>query len=319
VPVCLIFDRFPRMARDVAKRQGKEVRLELRGGDIELDRRVAEEIGEAMIHLLRNAVDHGIETPERRVSASKPPAGIVRVVVARSNDAAVIEVEDDGAGLDFEAIGRAAAARGLLPPDAGRDDLLRAVVAGLSTKPRATPVSGRGLGLDIVKRKIESLGGALSVKSETGKGTSFRMEIPLSLSIVKGLFVEVGGRKYALPLAGVEKIVAIDRSRVKGMLGREAAVLDGEDIPLLRLNALFGAPPSRAPKFPVVVVGRGRETVGLAVDAMVATQDIVLKPLNRLLRGRSLFAGSTISGTGEAILVLDVASLIQEARSEAAR
>lgn len=318
VPVRLIYGRFPRMARDLAKRQDKEVDLELRGGDIELDRRVAEEIGESMIHLIRNAVDHGIEAPERRKAASKTPRGALRVSVARSKDVAVIEVEDDGAGLDFEAIARVAEARGMVAARATRDDLLRAVVVGLSTKPSATPVSGRGMGLDIVKRKVESLGGTLSIKSQAGKGALFRMEIPLALSIIKGLFVEVGGRKYALSLAGVEKIVSVDQSQVKGMLGGEAAVLDGEDIPLLRLNVLFGVAPSRLPRFPVVIVGRERQKLGLAVDALVSTQDIVLKPLHQLLRGGSRFAGSTISGTGEAILVLDAATLIQEGRLEAA-
>lgn len=317
VPVRLIFDRFPRMARDLARRQGKEVELELEGGDIELDRRVAEEIGEAMIHLLRNAVDHGIEAPERRKAASKPLRGVVRVAATRTKDAAVIEVEDDGAGLDFEAISGVAAARGLLPANASRDELLRAVVGGLSTKPRATAVSGRGLGLDIVKRKVEALGGTLTVKSDAGRGAAFRLEVPLALAIVKGLFVEVGGRNYVLPLAGVEKIVLVDSTRVKGMMGGETAIIDREDIPLLRLRALFGVSPIGPARFPVVVVGSGRQRLGLAVDALVATQDIVLKPLSRALRGGSRFSGSTISGTGEAILVLDVPALIQERRAKA--
>lgn len=315
VPVRSIFDAFPRMARDLAKQQGKEVDVALQGGDIELDRRVAEEIGEALIHLLRNAVDHGIETPERRKAAAKPPRGAVRVAAARTRDAVVIEVEDDGAGLDFPAISAAGAARGLLPENASRDELLRAVVGGLSTKASATLLSGRGLGLDIVKRKVESLGGTLAVKSEPGAGAAFRLEIPLALAIVKGLFVQVGGRNYVLPLAGVEKIVPVDADSVRGMMGSEAAVIDREDIPLLRLRALFGVPPNALPRFPVVVVGRGRRRLGLAVDALVATQDIVLKPLNRALRGGSRFSGSTISGTGEAILVLDVGALVQEGLS----
>ncbi|MBI2386616.1 MAG: chemotaxis protein CheW [Elusimicrobia bacterium] len=313
VPVRLIFDRFPRLARDIARRQGKEVELALEGGDIELDRRVAEEIGDALIHLLRNAVDHGIESPERRKASAKPPRGVVRVAAARTRDSAVIVVEDDGAGLDFEAIAGAAAARGLLPASASREELLRAVAGGLSTKPRATLISGRGLGLDIVRRKVESLGGTLTVRSDAGRGAAFRLEIPLALAIVKGLFVEVGGRNYVVPLAGVEKIVPVATAQVKGMMGRETAVIDHEDIPLLRMRALFGVQPSGQARFPVVVVGSGRRRLGLAVDALVATQDIVLKPLGRALRGGSRFSGSTISGTGEAILVLDVASLIQEA------
>lgn len=312
VPVRLIFDRFPRMTRDLAKAEGKEVELELDGGDIELDRRIAEELGDSLIHLLRNAVDHGIETPERRKASGKPPQGSVRVRASRTKDAAVIEVEDDGAGLDFPAIARAASDRGLLPPQASRDELLRAVMGGLSTKPRATPVSGRGLGLDIVKRKVESLGGRLTVASEAGKGTGFRLEIPVTLAIVKGLLVEVGGRNYALPLAGVEKIVRVDQSQVKGMPGRETAVLDRLDIPLLRLSDLFGLPPAGPARFPVVIIGRATRRLGIAVDALVATQDIVIKPLNRLLRGNSRFMGTTISGTGEAILVLDAAALLQE-------
>jgi two-component system chemotaxis sensor kinase CheA len=313
VPIRLIFDRFPRMARDLAKLQDKEVAIELEGGDIELDRRVAEEVGEALIHLLRNAVDHGIETTERRKAAAKPPRGRVRVAASRTRDVAVIEVEDDGAGLNFEAIDRVAAERGL--PRASKEDLLRALLGGLSTKTSATTVSGRGLGLDIVKRKVESLGGTLAVNSADGAGVRFRLEIPLALAIIKGLFVEIGGGTYALPLAGVEKIVPVEDAQVRGLLGREAAVLDGEDIPLLRLNEDFGGPRRRLPRFPMVVVGRGRQRLGLGVDALVSTQDIVLKPLNRLVRGAGRFAGSTISGTGEAVLVLDVAALIQEGRT----
>lgn len=318
VPVRLIFESFPRMARDLAKSEGKEVELKLEGGDIELDRRVAEELGESLIHLLRNAVDHGIETPARREGSGKPSQGSVLVRASRTKDAAVIEVVDDGAGLDYPAISRAAADSGLLPPQASKEELLRAVMGGLSTKTRATPVSGRGLGLDIVKRKVESLGGRFSVSSEPGKGTAFRLEIPVALAIVKGLLVEVGGRNYALPLASVEKIVRVDQSQVKGTAGRETAVLASLDLPLTRLSALFDLPSGGPSRFPVVIVGRGTRRLGLVVDALVGTQDIVIKPLNRLLRGNNRFTGSTISGTGEAILVLDAAALVQKKPSRSA-
>jgi two-component system, chemotaxis family, sensor kinase CheA len=314
VPLRLVCERFPRMARDLARRQGKEVALELEGGDLELDRRVAEEVGEALIHLLRNAVDHGVETTERRKAAGKPAHGTIRVAASKTTGTAAIEVSDDGSGLDWEAIGRAAAARGILPAGASKEELLEALVSGLSTSAQATEVSGRGLGLDIARRKTQSLGGKFSVESRSGAGTTFRMEIPLTLAIVKGLFVEVAGRPYAIPLSAVERIVAVEKDQVKGVLGREAAVVEEENIPLLRLRALFGSPGETPPKFPVVVVGRGRDKLGLAVDALASTQDIVLKPLNRLARGRGRFSGSTISGAGDAVLVLDVPGLLAERR-----
>lgn len=319
VPLDAILERLSRMVRDLAQRQGKQVNVEFLGGDIELDRRVAEEAGDALIHLLRNAVDHGIESPERRKAASKPLQGTVRVATTRTRDSAVIDVEDDGAGLDFAAIEKAAAARGLLPPRPARSDLLAALLAGLSTKPRATDVSGRGLGLDIVRRKIESLGGTLSVKSEAQKGAAFRMEIPLTLAIVRGLFVGIEGRLYALPLSTVERIVAVDEDQVKGAFGRESIIVNGENIPLLRLRALLGAASKSSPRFPIVIIGSDDEKIGLAVDALLATQDIILKPLSRTLRGGGRFSGATVVGSGEAVLVLDTLNLIETLRSEAPR
>lgn len=316
VPLGVVFGRFRRMTRDLAKSQGKDVDVELAGGDLELDRRVAEELGEGLVHLLRNAVDHGIETPAARAAAGKPARGTVRVAASKAKDYALVEVEDDGAGLDLDAIRREAEARGLLAPGASREEVLRAATMGLSTRTEATPVSGRGLGLDIVKRKVEGLGGTLAVRSEPGRGTRLSLQVPLSLAIVKGLLVEVAGRLYALPLAGIERIATLGGGDVKRTLGRETMVMHGEDVPLLRLRELFGAPPAGPRRLSVVIAGRRPERIGLVVDALVATQDIVLKPLDPLLRGATRFSGSTISGAGEPVLVLDVPALLQEARQE---
>lgn len=317
LPIGLVFSRFPRLVRDLAKQQKKEAVFTSEGGDIELDRVVSDEISESLLHLLRNAVDHGIETPERRRAAGKPAQGTIRVVARRTKDAAVIEVEDDGAGLDVDGIKSAAASRGLQVPDEAKEGLLSILVPGVSTSPETTTVSGRGLGLDIVKRKIRSLGGTLAVSTRPGKGAAFRMEIPLTLAVVKTLLVEVGDRSYAVPLAAIDRIAAVEEARVRRVMGGEAVVIAGREIRLLRLRALFGLPAAGLSPFPVVVVGADGGKLGLAVDVVVAAQEIVLKPLNRMLRESRHFAGSAIVGTGEAILVLDVAGLLSQENSEA--
>jgi two-component system, chemotaxis family, sensor kinase CheA len=316
VPIRLVFERLPRMVRDLSRSQGKSVELRHNGGDLELDRRVAEELGEALIHLVRNAIDHGIETPDKRAAAGKPAQGEIRLIVSKAGSSALIEVSDDGAGLDFPEIARAARTRGLISEDAGEPALVSALLSGLSTRSRVTSVSGRGLGLDIARRKVEGLGGTLAVSSAPGRGAAFKLEIPLTLAVIKVLFVVLSGRKYAIPLSAVSKIVRVDRSQVRGVLDRKAAVIGEWELPLLKFDGIPDAVPPKASRFPVVVLGNGRERVGLAVDELVATQDVLVKPLNRLLRASGLFTGTTIVGTGEPVLVLDAATLFTRAKTE---
>lgn len=314
VPIGFVFKRFPRMVRDLAKQMGKEVDIQMEGGDIELDRSVIDEIGESLVHLLRNAVDHGIERPEERTKAGKPPQGTIILTAAGTRNLAVIKVADDGAGVDFGEIKDMGIRRGILSPGATPAKVMDAVFSGISTTKQVTAVSGRGFGLNIVKNKIESLGGAVKLESESGKGTKSVMEIPLTLAVIKVLLVRVGGRPYAIPIASIARLVTVNRESIKGMMDYEAIVLNGEDIPLTRLDALFGRPALELDKQPVVIIRRGEEKLGLVVDAFLSTQEIVIKPPNKLVRGNRYFAGSTIIGSGEVVLILDVTNLILSKR-----
>ncbi len=341
VPMGFVFNRFPRMVRDLAKLQKKEVSLKIQGGDIELDRTVVGEIGESLVHLLRNAVDHGIETPEERNKSDRSPQGTIKLTATRTKDFAVIEVFDDGAGLDIEEIKESALKRGILSPEATKEEVIDSVFSGVSTTKEVTEISGRGFGLNIVKEKIESLGGSIQVESEIGKGTKFVIKIPLTLAIIKTLFVEVGGRTYAISLANIERLVSVSKEDIKGMLNYEAIVLNEENIPITRLNVLFGpvrskllgvttgpsvrtsngvGTPSLAfDRQPIVIVRKEEEKLGLAVDGLMTTQEIVLKPLNRLIRENRYFAGFTIIGSGEVVLILDIANLILSKRVQPQR
>ena len=310
VPIGFVFSRFPRMVRDLAKQQKKDVNLEMHGNDIELDRAVIDEIGESLVHLLRNALDHGIETPEVRKKAGKPAQGTIRVTAKRTKSFAIIEVVDDGLGLNLEDIKRTAVENQILSPQATTEELIQSIFFSVSTTKKVTEVSGRGFGLNIVKNKIESLGGSVKVESEPKKGTTFIIEIPLTLAIIKALFIEAGGRTYAIPLASIERLVTVDREHIKGMLNYEAIVLNKEDIPITRLDTLFNVPSLGHQRQPIAIVRKGAEQLGLAVDAFTTTQEIVIKPLNKLVRENRYFSGSTIIGSGEVVLILDVANLM---------
>lgn len=309
VPIGFVFNRFPRMVRDLAKLQKKDINLEMEGADIELDRGVIDEIGESLVHLIRNAVDHGIETPEVRKKAGKPPQGTLKLTAKRTKGFAVIEVADDGAGLDVEDIKNTAIKRGIISPGATKEEIMNSIFSGVSTTKQVTQVSGRGFGVNIVKDKIDSIGG--SIKVTTGEtGTTFTIEIPLTLAIIKSLFVKVAEKPYAVPLINIARLVTVDKKDIKGMLNYEAIVLDEEDIPVTRLRTMFGLPVSELEKQPIAIVRKGKERLGLAVDALMTTEEIVIKPLNRLVKENKYFAGSTIIGSGEVVLILDVANLI---------
>ncbi len=316
VPIGFVFNRFPRMVRDLAKQEKKEVNLEIEGGDIELDRAMVEEIGEPLVHLLKNAVDHGIETPQERSKVGKSPQGTIKLTAKRIKGFAIIEVEDDGKGLNFEDIKNGAMKLGILSPGATEEEVMDSIFSGLSTTKQVTAVSGRGFGLNIVKKKIGSLGGSVKVESRLGKGTRFVIEMPLTLAVIKTLFVEIGGKIYAIPLVNIDRLVNINKEDIKGMLNYEAIVLNEEDIPITRLNVLFDTLPLTYQTQPMVIIRKGEEKLGLAVDAFMDTQEIVLKPLNKLVKENKHFAGCSIIGSGEVVLVLDVGNLILSKRQD---
>lgn len=319
VPIGFVFNRFPRMIRDLAKQQKKEIALLMNGSDIELDRSMIDEIGESLVHLLRNAVDHGIEVAQERVKAGKPSSGTIKLTAERTKNYVVIEVADDGGGLDIEDIKNTAIKRGLLSSQTTKEEIMDSIFSGVSTTKEVTAVSGRGFGLNIVKSKIESLGGTIKAESEPQKGTTFLIELPLTLAIIKALFVEVGDRIYAIPLASVERLVTVKQKDIKGMVDYEAIVLNEEDILITRLDILFDVPTLALKKQPIVIISRGEEQLGLAVNEFLNTQEIVVKPLNRLVRENKYFAGSTIIGSGAAVLILDIANLILSKRLQPQR
>lgn len=314
VPVGFVFNRFPRMVRDLAKKQGKEVNLEMEGTDIELDRLVIDEIGECLVHLLRNAIDHGLEKPQERRKAGKPPQGTLNLIASRTKNSATIEIKDDGAGLDFEEIRNAAVKRGILHHKASKEEVMNSIFSGLSTTKKVTAVSGRGFGLNIVKSKIESLGGTIKTEAAEKGGTRFLIEVPLTMAVIKVLFVEVADKLYAIPIVSIDRLITVKREDIKGMLQFEAIILGEEDIPITRLDALFGEPSLELENQPIAIIRRGEEKLGLAVDAFLSTQEIVIKPLNKLISENKYFAGTTIIGSGEVVLILDVANLMLSKR-----
>ncbi|MFH1287711.1 MAG: chemotaxis protein CheA [bacterium] len=323
VPIGFVFNRFPRMLRDLARQQKKEINLQIEGGDIELDRSVVDEIGESLVHLIRNAVDHGIESPQDRQRAGKTPAAEIKLSASRTKSFAIIRVSDDGAGLDIEDIRNTALKQGIISSQADKEEVINSIFSGVSTTKHVTAVSGRGLGLNIVKNKIESIGGEVMVESEPKKGAAFTIEIPLTLAIIKTLFVEAAGKPYAIPLVNIARLVTVSKKDIKGMLNYEAIVLDEEDIPITRLDVLFGGAetPRRGgvsadEKQPIVIIRKGGEKLGLVVDALMATQEIVIKPLNKFVRENRYFSGSTIVGSGEVVLILDVGNLMLTKKRE---
>lgn len=314
MPIGFVFDRFQRMVRDLAKSQDKKIDLQMEGSDIELDRTIIDEIGESLIHLLRNAVDHGIELPAKRAKIGKPEQAIIKVVATRDRNNAVIKVLDDGQGLELEKIKEKAEGLGLINKNAALAEIMNSIFAGVSTTKQVTEVSGRGFGLNIVKNKIESLGGTIKATTEAQKGTVFILEVPLTMAIIKALFVTVGHMLYAIPLVNIERLVTVNKKDIKGMMNFEAIVLDEEDVPVTRLSSLFGLSSVMSNNQSIIVVNREGERFGIAVDTFSASQEIVIKPLNKLIRENQYFAGSTIIGSGEVVLILDVANLILSCR-----
>ena len=312
VPVGFIFNRFPRMIRDLAKQENKQVNLIMEGNEIKLDRALLDEIGEPLIHLLRNAVDHGIESSTERKEAGKKTEGTIRLTAKREKGYAIIEVEDDGGGLDLEKIKKSAVKQGLISKEGGgKEQIMDLLFKGFSTTKKVTNVSGRGVGLNVVKNKVDNLGGEIKVESNPGKGSKFMIKLPLTLAIIKALFVGVGDQQYAVPISSIERLVSVKEKDVKGVLNYETIVLDEEDIPLIRLNDLFNIESNAGSDNQlIVVVKKKEEKFGLGVDSLIDGQDIVVKPLNKAVKENRYFAGSTIIGSGQVILILDVANLV---------
>ncbi|MGO9830736.1 MAG: chemotaxis protein CheA [Myxococcaceae bacterium] len=318
VPLAQVFERLQRLVRRVAREAGKELELLTRGGEVELDKLIVEELSDPLMHLLRNAIDHGIEAPKEREALAKPRRGRLTLTARPAGAHVVIEVRDDGRGVNTARVREVALERGLLAPHQATDISQRALhrllfTPGFSTARSISPLSGRGVGLDVVHTNLARLSGVIDVESVAGLGTCFRLTLPLTLAMVRGLIVRVSGRTYAIPLNGVVEILALGPEAVQARHGRETISVRGTPMPLVRLSRLFRLPEVQLPKRNVVVVGLAQERLGLAVDELLGQADMVTKPLGERLSRVEGIAGVADLGNRRTVLVLDVAALMGEA------
>jgi two-component system chemotaxis sensor kinase CheA len=317
-PVAQVFNRFPRMVRDLAHQQGKEVRFEMEGTELELDRTILEKITDSLVHMLRNAVDHGVEPPEERRAAGKPPAAHVRLQARRAQDKAVVELRDDGQGLSPQKILKVALERGMITPQAAGEMDAAAIFdlichPGFSTKAEVTGVSGRGVGMGVVKQTMDEVGGTLEIDSQSGQGACFRLTFPLTMAILPALMVRVGAEVYALPMTHVVRTVEPLQGDVRHLHRQPVLRWEDKILPLAYLADVLECARQEkvAEEISVVVVERGRQQVGLVVDEIMGKEEIVLKPLEGILGQIEGLAGVTIRGAGGIVLVLDIAGLVR--------
>ena len=316
------FSRFRRVVRDVAKDLNKKIDLTINGGESELDKTVVEKINDPLTHLIRNSLDHGIETPEVRLLAGKPETGMLSLNAFHDSGHIVIEVKDDGAGLDPEKIRAKAEATGLVQPDQvmSKAEVLRLIFEpGLSTKHQASSLSGRGVGMDVVRRNIEALRGNVELESELGVGTTITIQLPLTLAIIDGFMVGAGGENYVIPLSMVEECVEMDSDEWSFDHRRDYINLRDEVMPFLRLKDFFGQQPNtvKTKRESLVVVRFGRVKAGFVVDRLYGEQQTVIKPLGRIFEHLQGVSGATVLGSGEIALILDVQGLVQVASTRA--
>jgi len=320
VPVEQVFSRFPRVVRDLAKGQGKDVEFILEGKEIELDRTVLDEIAEPMIHLLRNSIDHGIESPEDRKKIGKTSKAKLEVTASRERDRVVISVADDGKGIDAGKVKEKALSSGVLTKKEASqisdEEAFKLIFKpGFSTKKEVTSLSGRGVGMDVVKTKIESLGGNVLIKSEVGKGTKVLLELPLTLAIIQALLIEINKGIYAIPMASVNRIVDILPKDLKSIKNEDVINLYDEVIPIIRnlynTSVIDNGSGEQGEKesLSVVIIERGSNKVGLVVDDVLSQQEIVIKSLGMSFGEVKGFSGATILGDGSVALILDIAGI----------
>ncbi len=318
VPVGQVFNRFPRMVRDLSHSLGKEINLIIQGEETELDRTVIDEIGDPLVHLLRNSIDHGIEKPADRTAAGKNPVGEIRLIARHEGNHVLLLVSDDGKGLKAEAIKQKALEKGLVSKaelDAmDPSDIMRLIfMSGFSTAETVTDVSGRGVGMDVVRTKIEALGGTLELDSTPGQGTRVRIRLPLTLAIIQALLIQVQAETYAIPLGSIDSTINIVPADIRTIQQQEVILLRGQIIPLVRLGRRLGIEQSNdfgeEQELYVVIVQSGDNKIGLLVDSLVGQQEIVIKSLGTILTGIKQIAGATILGDGQVVLILDVNAL----------
>ena len=320
LPIRKVLAKFPRMVRDLSQKLTKQVRLELHGEETELDKSVADEVGDPLVHIVRNAIDHGIELPAERQAAGKPMEGVVRIAASQEGNSIVIRIQDDGKGLQVDRIKAKALSRGIaseaeLASMDPRDVLNMVFLPGFSTAEKVTDVSGRGVGMDVVRTNIRRINGSVEIDSQVGKGSVITIKLPLTIAIIQALLVEVEQATFAIPLGSVIEAVKITKDDVKTINGREVLTLRERVLPLLRLSEEFEIPrDTTCDKFYVVVVGMGERHVGVIVDRLRSQEEVVIKSMGDYLSDIKGVAGATITGEGKVVLILDIPELVQSLR-----
>jgi two-component system chemotaxis sensor kinase CheA len=317
VPIETVFSRFPRLIRDLAQELGKEIDLEIRGGETELDRTLIDEIGDPLVHIIRNAVDHGIETAEERTKNDKSPNGKITLNAYQEGNGVVISVADDGRGFNVKRVKEKAIAQGLTTPEAAaelRDEQILefTFLPGFSTAQQITDLSGRGVGMDVVKTKVEELKGIVSIESKLGLGSIITIRLPLTLAIIQTLTVQLGKEMYAIPSGYIEAILNLNRNDIKRIHKQEVFMFRGEVLPLIRLQDVLdtpGALNNQLDELDIVVLRIGERLVGCVVDGLHSQRDVVIKSLGGYLGAIKGIAGATILGDGKVVLILDIRSV----------
>jgi two-component system, chemotaxis family, sensor kinase CheA len=327
VPLGQVFDKLARVVRQAARDARKEIRLEVKGNETEVDKLIVEELSDPLMHLIRNAIDHGIESSDRRKELNKSAQGVLSLTAYQKGNHVVIEVADDGAGMDPVRLKKRAIEKGILAEeearDMSRDDILGLIfVPGFSTTDRITDLSGRGVGMDVVKTNISKLGGVIDVRSEVGKGTVVQITLPITLAIISALVIRVAGQTYAIPLANVQEALLLEARALRTVEGREVMTLRGGTLPLCRIRELFrlGDTHYESGRRQFVVVSQlGSRRIGLVVDLLLGQQDIVIKALGKSLRGVRGFVGATDLGDQAVTLVLDTPAILEEVLASESR
>lgn len=318
LPVAQVFNRFPRMVRDLAQKMGKEINFIVEGHETELDRNVIEIIGDPLIHLIRNAVDHGIEKPEQRKKLKKPRAGTLKLKASYMENHIIITVQDDGRGIDANLLRLKAVEKGLIDREAAermtdRDALNLIFMPGFSTAAEVSDLSGRGVGMDVVRTQIEQINGMVDVVSAVGAGTTFTIKLPLTLAIIRALMVEMYNEQFAFPLTNVVETISVPAEEVKKVKHSEVIVVRGRILPLVRLSEIFGrAERAGKSRLFVVVLGIGEKKFGVIVDKLLGELEIVIKSLGDYLGKVPCISGATILGDGQVALIIDVRSLVKD-------
>ena len=318
VPVSAVFNRFPRMVRDVSKELGKEINLTIEGEETELDRTVIDEIGDPIMHLLRNSLDHGVESPDAREAKGKSRVGEVGLIARHEGNNVVIMITDDGAGIDADKIRRKAVEKGMISQSEADSlddaDAVRLIfLPGFSTAEQITDISGRGVGMDVVRSKIEALSGHVDVETHIDEGSIFKIKLPLTLAIIQAMLVRVQEEMYAIPLTSIDSTINIEPTDIQTVQNKEVIVLRGEIIPIIRMEEALQVPHTKdSDEHFVVVVHAGEAKAGIVVDNLIGQQEIVIKTLGNLFAGLKLFGGATVLGDGKVALILDVATMIQQ-------